>query len=409
MAQNRTHDYRGPRSSEQLNRHLVDLMPSGVYKGFHVAKDGTLSAGVLLTPEGIRIEETSSQQLDVPPGHATLYRRDIVVCRHEYQKTVPAPAATFEIIEGTPAPFVFPSSIPELPEVPEHAMLLASCWMYPTATEWETVDGPPFLERMINCEKHEDGTHRIIHGDRAAFWFVVEANTGLVLLYIWPANDLDDNDPIAWTLAALTLDSEGIPAVRALETDKMDKAGGTFDGPVVFDDTATFNDAALFNHEDPTAVAFDDWVTFTRHILPFQANSEHWLNKGWYWQSISDVTGKVLLVPIPAYVGTELVSVDVGIRNNDGAVDYNMIVGFSKFTFGSLLASMVDFGDTVVPVTHSTEITANIVLVDPSPPNAAEPWVFNNTEMLLLRLKTGAEDMWFTGAKANYRRKQLAI
>ena len=58
MVQKRIHDYRGPRSSENLNSHLVGVMPPGVYQGFHVRSDGSVSPGILVTAEGIRVEET---------------------------------------------------------------------------------------------------------------------------------------------------------------------------------------------------------------------------------------------------------------------------------------------------------------------------------------------------------------
>jgi len=58
MVQKRIHDYRGPRSSENLNDHLLGVVPPGVYEGFQVNPDGSVSPGMLITPEGIRIEET---------------------------------------------------------------------------------------------------------------------------------------------------------------------------------------------------------------------------------------------------------------------------------------------------------------------------------------------------------------
>ena len=68
MTQKRIHDYRGPRSSEDLNRKLVDIIPSGVYAGFTVETNGTINSGVLMTADGVRIEEDEASNLSVPVG-----------------------------------------------------------------------------------------------------------------------------------------------------------------------------------------------------------------------------------------------------------------------------------------------------------------------------------------------------
>ncbi len=103
------------------------------------AGDGTIDPGVLLTPEGLRIEEDSPVSVSVSPGDATFPRFDLVVCIHEYLPTVPNVAAHFEVVTGTPA------DNPDYPDLPEHAVLLATCRMEKAETSWKTVAnaGPP--------------------------------------------------------------------------------------------------------------------------------------------------------------------------------------------------------------------------------------------------------------------------
>ncbi len=139
MTQSRIHDYRSPRSSADLNRKLVGILPPGVYAGFTVHADGSIDPGVLLTPEGVRIEEDGPVSVSVPPGDATHPRLDMVVCIHEYLPTVPNVAAHFEVVEGTPA------SAPDYPDLPDHAVLLAKCRMNAGENAWSEVlnVGPP--------------------------------------------------------------------------------------------------------------------------------------------------------------------------------------------------------------------------------------------------------------------------
>ncbi len=139
MTQSRIHDYRSPRSSADLNRKLVGILPPGVYAGFTVHVDGSIDPGVLLTPEGVRIDEDGPVSIAVSSGDATHPRLDLVVCIHEYLPTVPNVAARFEVMEGTPA------TSPDYPDLPEHTVLLAKCRMNAGESIWAEVInvGPP--------------------------------------------------------------------------------------------------------------------------------------------------------------------------------------------------------------------------------------------------------------------------
>ena len=139
MSQSRIHDYRSPRSSADLNKKLVGVLPSGVYGGFTVHENGDIDPGVILTADGVRIKEDAAVSVSIPPGDATHPRLDLVVCIHEYLPTYPNVAAHFQVIEGTLA------ANPEYPDLPDHAVLLAKCRMEVGETSWSEVInvGPP--------------------------------------------------------------------------------------------------------------------------------------------------------------------------------------------------------------------------------------------------------------------------
>ena len=135
MTQIRDIDYRAPLDPRGENRKWIGIVPAGVYSGFRVHSDGTIDPGVLLTQEGIRIEETDVISVEVPPGHSTLNRYDLIVCRHEYLETYPNLEAHYEVIAGTPSDDLNPP----IPNLPDHAVLLAYGRMQPGETTWSHV------------------------------------------------------------------------------------------------------------------------------------------------------------------------------------------------------------------------------------------------------------------------------
>jgi len=208
MAQKRIHDYRSPRSSEDLNEKLVGIMLPGVYRGFHVGKDGSVSPGILLTAKGVRIEESEAFEVEVPAGDETHPRLDLVVCVHEYEKTVPAPAAEFHVVQGTPA------EEPVAPEIPDHATALATCWMIAGGSQWSQVTqaGPP--ERIINAAQQPDHTWTVIHGDRGALMEQWDTNLGVVRVFVVAPGTYDDGETIEWGDPVLTYGADGIVQVQ---------------------------------------------------------------------------------------------------------------------------------------------------------------------------------------------------
>ena len=87
----------------------------------------TIRQGVLVTGDGVRIEETTNltDLLAIPANSSGQPRLDYIVCRHTYIKTVPPPTAVYQVIAGIPA------ATPEPPQVPDDAVILA-CGLLPS-------------------------------------------------------------------------------------------------------------------------------------------------------------------------------------------------------------------------------------------------------------------------------------
>jgi hypothetical protein len=116
MAQVRTWDFGEDRSTEVLNRHFSDLLPKGIYVDYDVTTNVSslflnIEAGILLTGEGVRIEETAAlpNEVQIDAGSAQP-RIDLVVCQHKFSN-LNTPAA-YSVIKGTPAASPVPPPVP---------------------------------------------------------------------------------------------------------------------------------------------------------------------------------------------------------------------------------------------------------------------------------------------------------
>ena len=412
MVQKRIHDYRGPRSSENLNGHLVGVMPPGVYQGFHVRSDGSVSPGVLVTAEGVRIEETEDISVPQPLADPDHPRIDLVVCQHEYEKTVPAPPALFTTVPG------IPGEDPQVPDLPEHAVLLATCRMEATANEWTDIQqsGPPV--RVYNAVQQLDRSWKIVHGERGALLEQFDVNLGYVMIFVVAPGTYQDGETIEWGPPVLQCDADGIEQVEdvkamlnqekvdrqagdsALNSAKLDKAGGTISGDLEVQGKLTLD------ADDVADMKFDDHFSFVRWAQPSEGNSQGWDNLGYTWKSADGLA--TLFVPIHAIVGAELVSVDVGLYNV-GAVSTNVILGFSTSDLANFIGGSIDFGEVTVGVDGGASVVRNLILVDPAPPHDPVPFSFDLSRPIWLRVKTGGANIVFTGARLNYRRKRLAV
>lgn len=410
MVQRRIHDYRGPRSSENLNGHLAGLLPAGVYEGLQVSPDGTISAGWLLTAEGVRIEEESEIAVLPPAGDATHGRYDLIVCNHEFERTVPAPVATFEVVEGTPAALGYP-------DLPEFCTLVAQAYMPALGTEWSIIIPMTAPIRVHNAVQVADGTWTILHGASGALlfeWFASVGFSAALVVYMVRPGTLSDGDPITWGDPVFTIRGDGRVSCEMVDCETVRATDGDFGGDVEVGGglevvgSTDLQGAVQFDAHDADDVAFDDWVTFTRWIQPCQGNSDGWENLGFAWRSVTDITGKVLYLPIHGIVGAELVSIDVGLESS-GLTTFNVEAEYASSPISSLVAGNVEFGAVTISVPGGTNVVTNVPLVDPSPPNVPLPWAFDDTNAIWLKLKTGGADIFFTGAKLNYRRKKILV
>ena len=220
MAQKRIHDYRGPRSSADLNRKFQDIIPPGVYSGFIVQTNGDIDPGVLMTEQGVRVEEsgavratygTSWEFEGVPANGGPGERYDLIVCEYFYEMSVPAPAAHYRVIQGTPGSG-------EYPDLPDHCVLLAKAVIPNGGSVWSEVfqAGPP--EHLVNCQMETDGTFTILEGALAAFRTAYNVNDGKVRFYAIEPGSLSDGAAIAWGEPILSFDYEGIDQIQNLQT-----------------------------------------------------------------------------------------------------------------------------------------------------------------------------------------------
>ena len=448
MAQTRIHDYRGPRSSENLNGHLVGVVPSGIYEGFHVFANGNISPGMLITPEGVRIRDTETISVVVPAADPVNPRIDLVVCTHEYEKTVPAPVATFVVVQGVPA------ADPSWPDLPAHSMLVAACRMEALAVAWTDIQQLGYPVKVYNAEHQDDHSWLILRGSVATTRTLFNPNTGVFAAWIVPPGTYGDDDPITWGAPAFEYSADGVlqilthigkavgahaasaisiadagdrytadeveaalqeiagagrtaetvkgnaTDIATIDTDKLDKAGGTISGDLVLQGKVTFD------ADDVADVAFDDWIAFTRWIQPCQGNSTGWTNNGYHWLSDGLTT---LHIPVDGIVGAELVSVDVGLGNDTGGgIVFHL--GFTTADYADhLVAGQVTFGKVDGLAGAGMAGVTNVPLLDPAIPHDPLPFAFDGSHTLWLRVKSDTAGIIFNGAKLNYRRKRIAV
>lgn len=128
MSQNVTFKFQEKRSGEILNRRWKDILPEGKYKGFFVIANGTnlilsisttdpdtlvdFETNVLLTSEGVRVEETTdlSGVIVLAPADPTLDRIDRIVTKHKFDAT--NTPAVHIVLEGVPDAVPVPLPIP---------------------------------------------------------------------------------------------------------------------------------------------------------------------------------------------------------------------------------------------------------------------------------------------------------
>ncbi len=210
MTQHISFQYRDPEDTELMNRRWEGIVEPGVKQGFEVtlgstvpgpATTITIRAGVLVTGDYCRVEETESliDVASIPANASADPRWDLVVCEHRYLRSVPPPVATYAIIQGEPSP------TPSLPDIPENCVPLAYCRIEPGATQYAEIVN--FITQFkYNCDWDDaNDTWRIRFGAKLAMLisivpadFSAKSLTAGMRVFIHPGG-VADGDPITWT------------------------------------------------------------------------------------------------------------------------------------------------------------------------------------------------------------------
>ncbi len=112
MTQNILHKYHGLDTARLHNRRFIETVHAGVYSGFKLRVNagfpdrldivrGTAFRSVLVTSEGVIIEETNDMpnEVRILPADSLRTRIDLVVCEYEFTPDTSVPA-TYKVIRG---------------------------------------------------------------------------------------------------------------------------------------------------------------------------------------------------------------------------------------------------------------------------------------------------------------------
>lgn len=125
--------------SQLINGHFADLLAAGPRSGLmpEAGSAGmvTITAGYAITAEGLKISETTAlgDKLAIPANASGNPRWDAIVLRHSYVTTPGGNAASYEIVQGTPA------ADPAYPTetIPSNAMVLGYALLQSGETNYE--------------------------------------------------------------------------------------------------------------------------------------------------------------------------------------------------------------------------------------------------------------------------------
>lgn len=203
----RTFDFHAPEDTELLNGRFRGVIPPGVYQGFQVENGSpgfvTIRTGVLVTADGVRVEETEPL-IDVaafPPNTTNQPRIDYVVSRHRYLKTLPPPPARYEVIAGVSA------DEPEPPAVPTDAVILARGRIPAGASAYAEIElvGAAIFHNAV----FDGSDYRVVRGMEAAWWWEHNRTDGTIRLYLVAPGTLQDGAVLDWGTPKLTLTAAG--------------------------------------------------------------------------------------------------------------------------------------------------------------------------------------------------------
>lgn len=117
-------NYKDDDYTDWLNRHLMGVLPEGLYAGFdpqlgasmnlvlthgptgfrETDEYGTITPriGVYRTKQGVMVREDADIILPIATNPTAFTRIDIVVAEHKYSKAVGGTAAVYKVIKGVP-------------------------------------------------------------------------------------------------------------------------------------------------------------------------------------------------------------------------------------------------------------------------------------------------------------------
>jgi len=144
MAQQRYFNYKENDSTDFFNRHLLGILPYGLYAGFDavnlrnnlslelehsvtgltevdVAGNRTVKLGILRTQQGVVIKEDAPVTVGIAANSAGNPRLDTIVVEHEYEDEVEGGSqAIYRVIQGVKAVTPLPATLP----YPERQMVI---------------------------------------------------------------------------------------------------------------------------------------------------------------------------------------------------------------------------------------------------------------------------------------------
>ena len=201
-----------------FNKRDASFIPHGVYDGMEVRTSTSgptpygwldIRSGAWMTRQNVRVWEDADKLAclnhNAGPG-GLLSRVDLFVGRHVYAAAVPFPAATYEIVEGTPA------LIPTATAIPENCVLLgagiineANAFYSYIANVGKIIFQNAIADDVIPMQA------KIVHGGRAAYMMQMKGESAPWLpeafgqmgfaLYVFDGTDAADGDTITWVKA----------------------------------------------------------------------------------------------------------------------------------------------------------------------------------------------------------------
>lgn len=174
MTQKVRGNWHDPRNASYWNDRALAMSQPGVKRGLLCKLGGaadrvSITAGALMTHEGIAVEETtdltdyfsSGSGRPLTPNVEATDRIDLIVCNHQYAESFPdQPTATFSIIEGTAGALDFD----DLPATTRYQTIIGVARMAAGGTGYELFASWPITFRVNHAYDHATGLWKVATG-----------------------------------------------------------------------------------------------------------------------------------------------------------------------------------------------------------------------------------------------------